>query len=308
MDIDVVMVEFKRNLQGRGYAERSVETYIDVLKSFKGFVQERNLTDLRKVTHESILDYKEHLMALPISMETVAQKIRSVKRMFEYLVDSHRLLINPTEGIVETCRRNKKPGPVLSVEQMKSLLAQPNLSLPLEIRDKAIMELLYSTAIRRNELLSLQVYDVDLKDKVLYIRKGKGGSQRVVPLGKSAVVYLKEYLEKIRSRYAKNNPQERHLFLTRTGAAVTQEMVSALLAKYCKRAGLNKSAHPHMIRRTCATHMLQQGVDIRYIQKLLGHKHIKTTQGYTKIRPIERKRIHDKTHPGKRLGRKNKKP
>ena len=114
--------------------------------------------------------------------------------MFEYLVETHRLLVNPIEGIVETCRKNRKTGPVLTVAEVKKLLSQPDLSFKTQIRDKAIMEVFYSTAIRLNELLQLEIYHADLKDKVLYIRKGKGDKQRVVPLGKNAVKQLREYL------------------------------------------------------------------------------------------------------------------
>ncbi len=103
--------------------------------------------------------------------------------MFEHLEQTHKLLVNPTEGIVETCRKNRQPGPVLTQAQAGRLLRQPDLSSKASIRDKAIMEVLYSTGIRLNELICLEVYHTDLRDKVLYIRKGKGGRQRVVPLG-----------------------------------------------------------------------------------------------------------------------------
>jgi integrase/recombinase XerD len=160
------------------------------------------------------------------------------------------------------------------------------------------MEVLYATAIRLDELLALEVYHVDLKDKVVYIRKGKGKKQRVVPSGKNAVEYLKEYLEKIRPWYAKKNPKERKLFLNHSGLAMTAPNLRANLRKYRNEAGIKKPVSPHTFRRTCATHLLQNGADIRYIQKLLGHRHLKTTQAYTKVMPVEIKKTHNRTHPG----------
>ena len=186
---------------------------------------------------------------------------------------------------------------MLTAAEVRRLLKQPNLSLRTGIRDRAMMEVLYSCGIRLDELLNLEVYHVDFKDKVLYIRKGKGKKQRVVPLGKNARKYLKEYLEKIRPWYGRKNPKERKLFLNQSGLAMTPANIYQNLRKYRDGAGIKKSASPHTFRRTCATHLLQNGADIRYIQKLLGHRHLKTTQVYTKVMPVEIKQTHNNTHP-----------
>ncbi len=301
MDVVVTIAEFKNQLKSQGYAASTIEGYSKNLDLFRRYLEERHINDIRRVNHQFILDYQEKVMSESIAMESKALKIRPLKRLFEYLVETHRLLINPTEGIVETCRRSRKIGPVLILEEVKRLLDQPNLSLRTHIRDRAIMEALYSTGIRLDELLSLEVYHVDLKDKVLYIRKGKGKKQRVVPLGKNAIKYLKEYLAKIRPWHARKNPRQRRLFLNHSGLAMTSANVQYLIRKYRIDAGINKTVSPHTLRRTCATHLLQNGADIRYIQKLLGHKHLKTTQAYTKVMPVEVKNTHDKTHPGKDL-------
>ncbi len=301
MDILTTITEFKRHLKAAGYAEATLDSYRKGLGQFLRYLQEENISDIRKVSHQVIVDYQQVVMSQPIAMESKALKLRPVKRLFEHLVQSHKLLINPAEGIVETCRKNRKIGPVLTLKEVKQLMDQPNLSLKIGIRDRAIMEVLYATAIRLNELLSLEVYHVDLADKVLYIRKGKGRKQRVVPLGKAATARLREYLEKIRGYYARKRPKQRRLFLLNTGDALTPGCIRSNLRKYRIEAGIIKPVSPHTFRRTCATHLLQAGVDIRYIQKLLGHRHLKTTQAYTKIMPVEVKRMHDKTHPGKDL-------
>jgi integrase/recombinase XerD len=300
MDPVVVIAEFKNHLAAAGYAPSTIEGYRKNLDQFKRYLEERKISDLRKVTRQVILDYQEKVASEPIATESKALKIRPVKRLFEHLAETHRLLINPTEGIIETSRKRRKLGTVLTVEEIKRLLAQPNLSLKTHIRDRAIMEVLYSAGIRLDELLHLEVYQVDLKERVLYIRKGKGKKQRVVPLGKNALKYLREYLEKIRPWYGKKNPKERSLFLLNTGLPMTPESVRGLIRKYRLEAGIKKGVSPHTLRRTCATHLLQQGADVRYIQKLLGHARLSTTQLYTKVMPVEVKATHDKTHPNVR--------
>ena len=240
-------------------------------------------------------------MADPTAMETKAQKLRAVKRLFEYLNASHQLLLNPAEGIVETCRKGRKLGPVLSVAELQRLLAQPNLSRRMGLRDRAIMDVLYATGIRLNELLQLEVYQVDLHDKVLQVRHGKGRRQRVVPLSQAACRSLKLYLEQVRPWQARKNRSERRVFLLRTGRPMTPESVREILRKYRVLAGISTPVSPHTFRRTCATHLLQQGADIRYIQQLLGHRHLRTTQFYTRVSPKEVKATHSQTHPGRQL-------
>jgi integrase/recombinase XerD len=300
MDIMTIIAQFKLQLQAQGYAPGSVRSYSDFLLVFKRFLDELKITDLKAVNHQMVLDYQAQIMLRPWAMETKALSIRSIKRLFEYLVASHQLLINPTEGLVETCRQNRHIGMVLTQEEMQRLLAQPNLSLRSQIRDRAVLEVLYSTGMRIGELVNVEVYHVDLKDQVIYIRKGKGKKQRVVPLGKTAGQRLREYLEKIRPHYAKKNPKERRLFLTNSGRLLTGNNIRAFLKHYCKKAGINKTVSPHTFRRSCATHLIRQGADIRYVQQLLGHTYLKTTQYYTKVLPVEVKATHNKTHPNRR--------
>ena len=299
MDIMTTITEFKQHLKAAGYADTTMDSYRKNLDQFSRYLKSCDIADIRKVTHEVIRKYQQTVAAQPIASESKALKIRPVKRLFEYLVKSHKLLINPTEGIVETTRKNRKIGHVLKVEEIKKLMEQPNLSLRTGIRDRAMMEVFYATAIRLDELMGLDVYHVDLTDKVIYIRKAKGKKQRVVPLGNHATKYLKEYLENIRSHYTRKNPRLRRVFLMNTGKAMTDGCIRANLYKYRMEANIEKPVSPHTFRRSCATHLLEAGVDIRYIQKLLGHRHLKTTHAYTRVKPVQVKQTHDKTHPNK---------
>lgn len=297
MDVIITVVEYKQQLKALGYAPASMECYGKGLDLFSRYLQAQGIDDLRKVTKQTIFDYQSKVMTETIAQESKALKIRPVKRLFEYLTESNHLLVNPAEGIVETTRKNKKIGTTLTIAEMQKLLDTPNLSLKTGIRDKAIMELLYCTGIRRDELLNLDIYSADLKDHALYIRKAKGRKQRVVPLGSNAAKYLKEYLEKIRPHYAKKNPKERRLFLNTSGLPLTNGALHALIRTYRIASGIKKPVSPHTFRRSCASHLMQQGADVRYIQKLLGHASLKTTQVYTKVMPVDVKKTHDQTHP-----------
>lgn len=298
MDVVVTIAEFKRHLSARGYAPKTVASYGFYLEKFAAYLAGRRINDVRAVSREVLLDYRAQVMAEPLAAESKALKIRPVKRLFEWLVESHRLLIDPSEGIVETCRRHPRIGTVLSVNEVRRLLDQPNLSLRIHLRNRAVMEVFYTTGIRLNELLALAVHDVDLKEGVLFIRKAKGGRQRVVPMGKAAAGYLKEYLERIRPHYARKNPKERRVFLNVYGLPITRGCIQCFIRAYGIAAGIKKSVSPHTLRRSCATHMLAAGADIRYIQKLLGHRRLSTTQVYTRILPVEVKAVHARTHPG----------
>jgi site-specific recombinase XerD len=171
LNIQTTIIEFKQHLKAAGYAEKTIEGYRKGIDWFAAFLNEQGIEDLRKVSREVMAAYQEKVQAQPIAMESKALKIRPIKRLFEYLTERNLLLINPTEGMIETCRRNRKIGPVLTLEETQLLLNQPNLSLKTDIRDRAILEVFYSTGIRLDELINLEVYHADLKDQVLYIRE-----------------------------------------------------------------------------------------------------------------------------------------
>ena len=298
MDAVVTIKAFKGHLQACGYAPATIEVYRKGLDEFTCYLKRQKISDLRSVSPNTLLEYRQILMSQSIAMESKALKIRPVKRLFEHLTERHRLLLNPAEEIVETCRKQRRIGAILTIEETKRLFTQPDPATNIGVRNRAVMQLLYSTGIRLGELLSLKLYHVDFKDQVLYVRRGKGNTQRVVPLGKSAAQCLGKYMEKIRAgQDGKNTESTQALFLNRFGRPLAGGSVHAMLRKYRRMARIKKPVSPHTFRRTCATHLLQQGADIRYIQELLGHKHLGTTQIYTRVLPVEVKQTHQVTHP-----------
>ena len=297
MDVVVTVTEFKKYLASCGYAAATVAGYRENLAPFTAYLQSCGIDDLRKVTMQVIEAYQHQVMATRLAAESKALRLRPVKRLFEHLVATHKLLINPAEGLVETNRKHRRIGPVLSVEEVIKLMAQPNLSLRPHIRNRAVMEVMYATGLRINELVNLDVHHVDLADKVIFVAKGKGRKQRVVPLSKTAIEFLKEYLEKIRPWWTRKDRRQRRLFLNHHGQPLTGDSIRTFLRRYRIEAGIKKPVSPHTLRRSCATHMLTAGADIRHVQQLLGHSRLTTTQFYTKVRPVEVKATHGNTHP-----------
>ena len=301
MDIVVTIARFKEALATRNYSKATVNVYSRSLSYFSGWLKDKGITDLKQINAQVINDYQIAIRQRPLSEHTKAVYLRPVKRLFEHLTASNRLLINPAQGIVEARRSKYTLAPVLSRGQVKRLLDQPNLSNPTGLRDRAILEVLYATAIRRGELLGLCIYDVDLADKVLYIRKAKNRIQRVVPLTKTAASYLKEYLTHIRPRWAKKVPKQRKLFLNISGQTLTGGTLQHMIRRHRLEAKIKCTVSAHTLRRSCATHMLRRGADIRYVQALLGHANLKTTQIYTRVASKQIKQTHNQAHPGKNL-------
>lgn len=285
------------HLRLRKYSPATIDNYHDQLKRFGEWLEQQAIHDLRKLTKQDIRDYQVYVRQEPIGRETQALRIRGVKRLFNHLVDQATILLDPTEGIQEVSRKEKLPRPVLTNTEVQKLLDAPNTSLPQGIRDRALLEVLYATGVRVGELEKTTIHHVDLPTQTLQVRHAKGGRARTVPLGKTATKWLKEYLTQVRPRLAKRRPFERTLFLVRGGKPLVQTQIRYLLQDYRKQAKIKKSVTPHILRHTCATHMLQQGADIRAIQQLLGHISLKSTTTYTRVVPLEVKATHQQYHP-----------
>lgn len=297
MTPDEAKIEFRAWLKIRNYRPRSVSYYTDSLNSFWAWFAQEEMRDLRSVTRAQLDRYAASVQTLPVCRYTQAVRIRAVKHLFVCLVENNRLLIDPAAGLREPASGPRLPRSVLTQVEVKKFLAQPNTSLRQGIRDRALLELLYSTGLRIGEVVSLMVYDVDLEAGLLSVRSGKGGKGRVVPLGRQAVQWLREYLEKIRPRQNRRAPHERSLFLTQQGWAFIRHTIGVTLRKYARLAKIKKQVTCHTIRHTCATHLLEGGADLFSVKELLGHRHIATTQIYTRVRPVAIKAMHQQTHP-----------
>jgi integrase/recombinase XerD len=224
-----------------------------------------------------------------------------VRRLYEFLDDQGKILMNPAVGIHMPKLERNLPRNVLTRVEMRQLIDEPDTSLPAGIRDRTIMEVLYSTGIRLGELCHLTVHDVDLLNGYLRVNCGKGCKDRVVPLGKKARQYVNEYIRHVRGVFTRRTRDERTLFVGQhTGRGLSTVRVNQLIRAHARRARIQKQVSPYVFRHTCATHMLEGGADISHVQRLLGHVRINTTQVYTRVAQPEIKRTHKRTHPRER--------
>jgi len=297
MTSNEALIEFRSWLKLKNYRPMSVTGYTYLLNPFWAWLAQEGITDLRLVSRAMLERYAVHVQNRKVSRSTHAITLRAVKRLFESLVENNHLLIDPSVGLRDPSSGQRLPRPVLTQAEMKKLLAQPNTSLSQGIRDRALLEMLYSTGLRIGEVVALTVHDLDLDAGLLSVRSGKGGKSRVVPLGREATKWLREYLTKIRPRQNRLAPHERSLFLIQQGSAFIRHTIEVIIRQYARLAKIKKQVTCHTIRHTCATHLLEAGADILAIKELLGHRDLSTTQIYTRVRPVEVKAMHQKTHP-----------
>ncbi len=188
------------------------------------------------------------------------------------------------------------PKEILTCEEIETVLNQPDLETPFGLRDRAMMETLYSTGIRRLELVNLKIYHVDAVRGTLFIDQGKGQKDRVVPIGDRALAWIRRYQDEVRDELL-IDPKEETLFITYLGKGFHPNKVTALIRNYIKQSGIGKSGACHIFRHSMATQMLENGADIRFIQELLGHACLDTTERYTHVSICKLKEIHKATHP-----------
>jgi integrase/recombinase XerD len=297
--------QFTLWMRARAFSERSVETYQANIRRFFQYLTERGVDGLKEVTPGLVSQYQVYLSIQPglkgkkLALSTQHHLITSLKTFFRAMVHEGKLLFDPSGHIEFPKVRRNLPREILTFEEMDALLNAPNPEIPIELRDKAILELFYSSALRNTELRSLAVKDVDFISRMVRIRHAKGDKERVVPTGRIAASYLEEYLREVRPRLAKNKTTET-LFLTRRGRMLDETIPAYIVQKYAKRVNIAKPVDAHTIRHTCATHLLQCGADLRYIQELLGHTSLNTTQIYTQVMPIDLRKVHAQTHPRER--------
>lgn len=265
--------------------------------------------DARAVTHpehvsQAVLErYQRYLHhyrkkdGAPLSVASRRSKITPLKSFFKWLTRTGQIPANPASEIELPRAIRRLPRHVLTVAEMERVLAQADTSSILGLRDRAMMEVLYATGMRRMEISRLEVGDIDVDKCVVLIREGKGRKDRLLPLGERALHWVQEYLDRSRPQLAWN-AQDATLFLGQEGHALSPTWLSTHVASYVKRAELGKHGGCHLFRHTMATLMLENGADIRFIQAMLGHAELSTTQIYAQVAIRQLQKVHATTHPG----------
>jgi integrase/recombinase XerD len=232
-----------------------------------------------------------------LSVGTQANRLAAVRRFFSWLLSEQQIAYNPASTLQLPKQPQRLPRGVLTKAEARRLIEATPTTKPRDIRDRAILETLYATGIRRAELIALTIYDADLQTATLRIEHGKGNTKRVVPLTQSAIAALKLYLEEARSLFAREAGQVRLFVSTRSGGPLDDDDIVRIVAKAANRAGIRKHVTPHTLRHTCATHLLKGRADIRQIQKLLGHRRLSSTEVYRRVELTDLHEVIARCHP-----------
>jgi integrase/recombinase XerD len=295
MSFDDLLFAFAEHLKVKHYAEESIRHYCQHVKLFVASLTD--ITDPKRVSRDMLTNWRTGLGQKDYTIATISVKVRSVKRFFAYLEETNHILINPAEYLKEPKKENRLPRVLLTDKEVRKILDQPNLSTLTGIRDRTILEVFYSTGVRLAELMHLTIYDVDLHGGLLRVNKGKGAKDRVIPLGKHAAVFLKEYITKVRPHYTKKNKSIRTLFVSKYGTPLSRQVIDRMILSCVKQAGVAKHVTPHVFRHTFATVLVRNGADITAVSKMLGHSTLKVTRIYTRVAATEVKTTHHKSHP-----------
>ncbi len=275
----------------RNVSPHTERSYLSDLEQFDDFIGETNLA---RIDHQTLRDFIAHLMKLRVCKSSIARKLSSIRTFFKYLSRESIIKNNPAR-LVSTPRREKRLPAVLTVDDAQRLIEAPGEKIgggrSTVLRDRAVIETLYSTGVRASELIGINHEDINSHDRLIRIR-GKGRKERIVPIGRTALRAIDEYLGQ-KATGAENSA----VFTGPTGKRLTARTVQRILENYRKMLGLAQKASPHTLRHSFATHLLESGADLRAIQEMLGHASLSTTQRYTHLNLDSLMETYDKAHP-----------
>ncbi len=279
----------------RGLSRNTIISYSQDLRGYVGYVKSRSINSLSATTKNEIVGFMMARKDRGIAANSVARSLAAIRMFYRFLVRERILNIDPS-SLVDSPKLWKKIPETLSVNEVEALLAQPNVRDQKQgIRDRAILETLYATGMRVSEAVNLKLDNVNME--VGFLRcVGKGDKERIIPLGKKAIISIKRYLGSSRQVLLKNKESE-VLFVSRLGRKISRQSLWKLIKRYAKMARIKKPIKPHILRHSFATHLLERGADLRSVQEMLGHASISTTQLYTHINKERLKSIHRMYHP-----------
>ncbi len=273
-------------------SENTVKSYQRDLASLSNYCDEKSLPDWVALKQG---DIRAHIAARHrkgLGSKSLQRELSAIRSFFTYLLKNSLVEFNPAQHVKAPKQARKLPK-VLDVDQVGGLL-DAGISSPLEVRDLAMFELFYSSGLRLSELSSLNINDLDLSDRSLIVRSGKGGKDRALPIGGKAVAAIDKWLQ---LRPKMSTDTDTALFVTAKGRRLGQRSIQSRLSQWCKKKGVQEHVHPHMLRHSFASHLLESSQDLRAVQELLGHSNISTTQIYTHLDFQHLAEIYDKAHP-----------
>lgn len=286
------------------FSPHTLRTRGNALAFFLRWCDERGLTRPSEINRAILERYRRHTYQYrqangkPLGLKTQLARLIAVRMLFKWLARQHHILYNPAAELELPRSTRSLPAQILTVLDVETILNQTRTHEPLGIRDRAILETLYSTGIRRSELIHLTLYDLALDAGTVMIRQGKGRKDRVVPIGERAIAWLDKYLLDVRPTLV-TEPDDGTVFLTVDGEPFSTNRLSELAHDYVQAAHPGRPGSCHVFRHAMATHMLEGGADIRVIQAILGHEDLATTAIYTRVSIQHLKQVHTRTHPAR---------
>lgn len=297
--------QFLEWTQVKGFSSDTVKRRRMALKKFILWCHDRDLQRPHDITKPILDRYQRYLYyyrksdGQPLSFGTQNVCLSPIKTFFKWLSRENHILYNPASELVLPKKPRSLPRTILHIHDVEWVLQQPDLQTDDGVRDRAMMEVLYATGIRRTELSHLKIYDVDAKRHTLHVREGKYGKDRVVPLGERALQWIEYYQWEVRPRHVMGH-DDGYLFLNHEGKRIRRTALGRYIKRHFISAGLNVQGSCHLFRHAMATHMLENGADIRFIQAMLGHNDLNTTEVYTHVSIDKLQQIHQATHPMQR--------
>ncbi|MDM5232400.1 site-specific tyrosine recombinase XerD [Lysinibacillus pakistanensis] len=280
----------------RQLSDNTLASYRRDLETYVSFLQEvEAMSDFRKVERTIILRHLEQLRMQGKTSRTVARHISSIRSFHQFLLREKRAETDPTVHLEMPTIEQKLPN-ILSIEEIEALLMAPNRSKPQGVRDVAMLELLYGSGMRISELIALDISDIHLTMGFVRVF-GKGGKERIIPLGKSALSALNHYLNSARGQLQGKYPKTDAFFINQRGKRLTRQGCWKLMKEHALKAGIQHELTPHTLRHSFATHLVENGADLRAVQEMLGHADISTTQIYTHISKTRLSEVYKQFHP-----------
>ncbi len=284
------------------YRESTIDGRRKDLRHFIEWAHERSLDQPADITRSMLESYRRHLSRLkkangkPLSVTSQRHRLGATKSLFQWLCKQALLEANPASELELPRPEKRLPDEGLSFHEIESVLAVPNIADPLGVRDRAMLEALYSTGIRRSEVVNLGLHDLNRERRTMHLRHTKGRKDRIVPVGERAMHWIERYLDDVRPRL-EVDPDEHTLFLTGYGEAFNPDAFGRSISAYVRKAEVSRKGGCHLLRHSCASHLLEGGADIRFIQQLLGHEKLETTAIYTEVSIQQLREVHARCHP-----------
>ncbi|MDF2658064.1 MAG: recombinase XerD [Paenibacillus sp.] len=278
----------------RGLSRNTLESYSRDVTHYLEHISGLGVASIEESAKSHIVNYLLFLKQLGRAPTTVSRNIVSIRAFYQYLLRERTIAQDPSLDM-EMPKLEKRLPKVMTVEEVERLLEAPETAVPGGMRDKAMLELLYATGIRVSELISLGVDDVN--PAMGFVRCTGKGKERIIPLGKIAAHWLGSYTESMRPQLLRQSKDEDALFINHLGTRLTRQGFWKIIKRYAREAGIDKEITPHTLRHSFATHLLENGADLRAVQEMLGHADISTTQVYTQVTKARMKEIYDRTHP-----------